>query len=113
MPASHAALHRRLAEQLASCELTFGYNGLGRLTGDETGSVGGGGRGGGGTAMWGATGIGRLFDAEIGGQIAWLLPGRAGARLVAGLVAAGRAPRTDARRAALARSGAAGCSSPG
>ena len=26
-------------------ELTLGYNGLGRLTGDETGSVGGGGGG--------------------------------------------------------------------
>ena len=28
-------------------ELTFGYNGLGRLNGEETGSVGGGGGGGG------------------------------------------------------------------
>jgi 4-amino-4-deoxy-L-arabinose transferase-like glycosyltransferase len=53
-------------------ELTLGYNGLGRLSGDETGSVGGGGGNGGGN--WGATGIGRLFNAEIGGQIAWLLP---------------------------------------
>src|SRR6476620_3097467 len=43
-------------------ELTFGYNGLGRLTGDETGSVGGGGGGGG---NWGATGLGRMFNAEI------------------------------------------------
>lgn len=48
-------------------ELTLGYNGLGRLSGDETGSVGGGGG-------WGETGLLRLFDAEIGGQIAWLLP---------------------------------------
>jgi 4-amino-4-deoxy-L-arabinose transferase-like glycosyltransferase len=53
-------------------ELTLGYNGLGRLSGDETGSVGGGGGQGGGN--WGATGIGRLFNAEIGGQIAWLIP---------------------------------------
>jgi 4-amino-4-deoxy-L-arabinose transferase-like glycosyltransferase len=53
-------------------ELTLGYNGLGRLSGDETGSVGGGGGPGGGN--WGATGIGRLFNSEIGGQIAWLLP---------------------------------------
>jgi 4-amino-4-deoxy-L-arabinose transferase-like glycosyltransferase len=52
-------------------ELTLGYNGLGRLSGDETGSVGGMGRAGG---QWGATGLGRLFNAEIGGQIAWLLP---------------------------------------
>ena len=53
-------------------ELTLGYNGFGRLTGDETGSVGGGGAG--GTGDWGATGLFRLFDGEIGGQIAWLLP---------------------------------------
>ncbi|MCW2846794.1 MAG: glycosyl transferase [Marmoricola sp.] len=53
-------------------ELTLGYNGLGRLSGNETGSVGGGGGAGGGN--WGATGILRLFNSEIGGQIAWLLP---------------------------------------
>ena len=52
-------------------ELTLGYNGLGRLTGNETGSVGGGGARSGG---WGATGLLRLFNTEIGGQIAWLLP---------------------------------------
>ena len=50
-------------------ELTFGYNGLGRLTGDETGSVGGGPGGG-----WGQTGWTRMFGAEVGGQVAWLLP---------------------------------------
>jgi 4-amino-4-deoxy-L-arabinose transferase-like glycosyltransferase len=74
-------------------ELIWGYNGLGRLTGDETGSVGGGGN-------WGATGLGRLFNAENGGQIAWLLPA-ALVLLLAGLVAVGQAPRTDVRRAAL------------
>ena len=52
-------------------ELTFGYNGLGRLSGNETGSVGGNGGTGG---MWGETGLFRLFDSEIGGQVAWLLP---------------------------------------
>lgn len=78
-------------------ELIWGYNGLGRLTGNETGSVGGGGGTGG---NWGETGIGRLVDSEIGGQVAWLLPA-ALALLVAGLVAVGRAPRTDPRRAAL------------
>ncbi len=52
-------------------ELALGYNGLGRLNGDETGSVGGGGGGGG---NWGSTGILRLLNSEIGGQIAWLLP---------------------------------------
>jgi 4-amino-4-deoxy-L-arabinose transferase-like glycosyltransferase len=48
-------------------ELTLGYNGLGRLTGEETGSVGGG-------PGWGETGLTRLFGADVGGQIAWLLP---------------------------------------
>src|SRR6185312_4418949 len=79
-------------------ELILGYNGLGRLTGDETGSVGGGAFG--GTGMWGQTGPGRLFDSEIGGQVAWLLPA-ALILLVAGLVVTGRRPRTDRTRAAL------------
>ncbi|SDN52348.1 4-amino-4-deoxy-L-arabinose transferase [Klenkia soli] len=74
-------------------ELIWGYNGLGRLTGDETGSVGGG-------SGWGETGLGRLFDAEIGGQVAWLLPA-ALVLGVAGLVAVGRRPRTDPARAGL------------
>jgi 4-amino-4-deoxy-L-arabinose transferase-like glycosyltransferase len=77
-------------------ELTFGYNGLGRITGDETGSVGGGGGAGG---VWGATGLGRMFNAEIGGQISWLVPA-ALILLVAGLYFRGRRPRTDTRRAA-------------
>ncbi|WP_149826959.1 ArnT family glycosyltransferase [Streptomyces tailanensis] len=50
-------------------ELTFGYNGLGRLNGEETGSVGGG-QGGG----WGETGWDRMFSSSIGGQISWLIP---------------------------------------
>jgi 4-amino-4-deoxy-L-arabinose transferase-like glycosyltransferase len=78
-------------------ELTFGYNGFGRLTGNETGSVGGGGPGGGG---WGATGLTRLFGSEIGGQIAWLLPA-ALAALVVGLVLTARRRRTDMTRASL------------
>ena len=77
-------------------ELTLGYNGLGRLTGDETGSVGGGGG-------WGQTGIWRMFDSEIGGQVAWLLP----AALVLGIAGLWFARRlevgADARR--LARAG--------
>jgi 4-amino-4-deoxy-L-arabinose transferase-like glycosyltransferase len=80
-------------------ELIWGYNGLGRLTGNETGSVGGGGVGNGG-GRWGATGLTRMFSAEVGGQVAWLLPA-ALILLAAGLVAVGRAPRTDVRRAAL------------
>ncbi|WP_053080026.1 glycosyltransferase family 39 protein, partial [Nostocoides japonicum] len=77
-------------------ELTFGYNGFGRLSGNETGSVGGGGGAGG---QWGATGLGRLFNSEIGGQISWLIPS-ALVLLAVGLWLRGRAPRTDARRAA-------------
>jgi 4-amino-4-deoxy-L-arabinose transferase-like glycosyltransferase len=79
-------------------ELILGYNGLGRLTGNETGSVGGGGGNGGGN--WGATGWGRLFDSEIGGQVAWLLPA-ALVLLVYGLVRTARRRRVDRTRAAL------------
>ncbi|MDQ1743025.1 MAG: hypothetical protein QOE23_1364 [Pseudonocardiales bacterium] len=78
-------------------ELTLGYNGFGRLTGNETGSVGGGG---GTTGRWGSTGALRLFGSEMGTQISWLLPS-ALLLLVAGLVFTGRAARTDRNRAAL------------
>ncbi|MBY4127714.1 glycosyltransferase family 39 protein [Rhodococcus fascians] len=85
-------------------ELTLGYNGLGRLSGNETGSVtpggGAGGGGGGGGSMWGETGILRMFDASQGGQIAWLIPA-ALLLLVTGLVLRGRAPRIDVQRASL------------
>src|SRR5664280_1133439 len=85
--------------------LIFGYNGFGRLTGNVAGSVGGGPAGtGGGPAgtggPWGATGVLRLFGAEMGGQIAWLLPA-AVIFLVALLWLSRRSPRTDGRRAAL------------
>jgi 4-amino-4-deoxy-L-arabinose transferase-like glycosyltransferase len=73
-------------------ELTLGYNGFGRLTGNETGSVG--------TGQWGVTGITRMFDGVIGGQIAWLIP----AALiggVAGLWITRRAARTSYTRAAV------------
>ncbi|MDV8022883.1 glycosyltransferase family 39 protein [Rhodococcus sp. IEGM 1330] len=87
-------------------ELTLGYNGLGRLSGDETGSVvpgGGGDAGAGGAAggsMWGETGLARMFDSSQGGQIAWLIPA-ALVLAVVGLVLRGRAPRIDAKRAGL------------
>ncbi len=72
--------------------LAFGYNGFGRLTGNETGSVGG--RGG-----WGITGLTRMFNAEIGGQVSWLLPA-ALILLAAGLWSVSRRrPRTDRVRA--------------
>ena len=80
-------------------ELTLGYNGLGRLNGDETGSVGGGGGMGGG-GMWGSTGLNRMFDSSQGGQISWLLPA-ALILLVAGLVVTARRARTDRQRAGL------------
>ncbi|HEX2893996.1 MAG TPA: glycosyltransferase family 39 protein [Marmoricola sp.] len=80
-------------------ELTLGYNGFGRLSGDETGSVGGmGGQGG----RWGSTGLFRLFNSEIGGQVAWLIP----AALVLGAAALWFG-RTDRRiRAAVVLWGA-------
>ncbi|OOP62846.1 glycosyl transferase [Arthrobacter sp. SRS-W-1-2016] len=74
-------------------ELTLGYNGLGRLSGQETGSVGGG-------NGWGVPGLFRMFNSEFGGQIAWLLPSVL--VLGAGLLWLGRrAPRTDAVRASV------------
>jgi 4-amino-4-deoxy-L-arabinose transferase-like glycosyltransferase len=76
-------------------DLTFGYNGFGRLTGNEDGSVTGGHRVG-----WGRTGIGRLVDSANGGQIAWLLPAVA----IVGIAALWflrRAPRRDGQRAVL------------
>lgn len=76
--------------------LIFGYNGFGRITGNETGSVGGGG----GANQWGPTGITRLFGSDMGTQISWLLP--AALILLAGGVAlTWRARRTDRTRASL------------
>ncbi|WP_079173081.1 ArnT family glycosyltransferase [Streptomyces monashensis] len=77
-------------------ELTFGYNGLGRINGDETGSVGGAG----GTGQWGETGWERMFNSEIGSQISWLLPA-ALILLAAGLVATRRLRRTSVTRASF------------
>jgi 4-amino-4-deoxy-L-arabinose transferase-like glycosyltransferase len=77
-------------------QLAIGYNGLGRLDGNETGSVGGGT----GNAGWGgATGVIRLFQSEFGGQISWLLPAALIA-LVAMVWMSWRAMRTDRLRAA-------------
>ncbi|MFZ3595821.1 ArnT family glycosyltransferase [Streptomyces sp. BH104] len=82
-------------------ELTFGYNGLGRINGDETGSVGGGGGGmGGGTGQWGETGLTRMFNSEIGSQISWLIPA-ALILFVAGVILTWKARRTDLKRAAF------------
>ena len=79
--------------------LIFGYNGFGRLTGSESGSVVGGG-GAGSAGQWGPTGVLRLFNASFGNMMSWLLPGALlmGAVL---LVLTIRARRTDRERAAL------------
>jgi 4-amino-4-deoxy-L-arabinose transferase-like glycosyltransferase len=78
-------------------QLALGYNGLGRITGNETGSVGF--RGGAGPSFSGSAGLTRLFAADMGGQVSWLLP----AALIALAALAWlswRAVRTDRVRAA-------------
>ena len=77
--------------------LIFGYNGFGRLTGNESGSVGGGA---GTSGRWGPTGLTRLFGSEMGSQISWLLPA-ALVLLAVGLAMTLRRARTDRTRAAL------------
>jgi 4-amino-4-deoxy-L-arabinose transferase-like glycosyltransferase len=72
--------------------LILGYNGFGRLTGSE------GAMGGGGASFGGSPGVLRMFNEQVGGQVAWLLP-LAAAGLVTGLWLTRRAARTDARRA--------------
>jgi len=102
--------------------LALGYNGLGRLTGDEAGGFGGGGmprgvelpagvelpgggelpRGGpgGGGMFSGSAGVGRLFNAEFGGFVAWLIPAAIlGVVVVAWFTR--RAVRSDPRRGSL------------
>ena len=80
-------------------QLAIGYNGLGRITGDETGSIGGGAPSPGGAGFGGATGLLRLFHTEFGGQISWLLPA-ALICLAAMAWVSRRAARTDRIRAA-------------
>jgi 4-amino-4-deoxy-L-arabinose transferase-like glycosyltransferase len=81
-------------------QLIFGYNGFGRLTGaDNNGTPMGNGGGGGGFSS-GSTGWLRLFGADMGTQISWLLP----TALIAGValtVLTRRRPRTDAVRASV------------
>ena len=80
--------------------LTFGYNGLSRLTGHhpagfpENVGMGAGSH----LGSKSQAGLVRLFTGESGGQISWLLPA-ALILLVAGLLWCGRAPRTDRNRA--------------
>jgi 4-amino-4-deoxy-L-arabinose transferase-like glycosyltransferase len=72
-------------------ELALGYNGLGRLTGNEPGGLGN---------LNFDVGWGRLLGSGMGLDIAWLLPA-AVICLAAGFVITRRAPRTDPARAAL------------
>jgi 4-amino-4-deoxy-L-arabinose transferase-like glycosyltransferase len=72
-------------------ELALGYNGFGRITGNETGGLGN---------LNFDVGAGRLFGSGMGGYIAWLLPA-ALVCLIAGLLVTRRANRTDPARAAL------------
>lgn len=83
-------------------DLTFGYNGLGRITGDGNapGGIGAGMPGGGGGPFGAGAGIDRLVTDVTATQAAWLLPAAAVA-LVAGLVATWHRPRTDPQRASL------------
>ncbi len=70
-------------------DLAFGYNGLSRLSGSQQGG-----------SFSGSTGLGRLFNSLNGSQIAWLLPTSLIA-IVALVVLAGKAGRTDRLRAAV------------
>jgi 4-amino-4-deoxy-L-arabinose transferase-like glycosyltransferase len=80
-------------------QLTFGYNGFGRLDGNEPGAVGGGTVGHGVAATGGTAGLTRLFAADMGGQVSWLIPAALIA-LAALLWGTRREPRTDRTRAA-------------
>jgi len=77
-------------------DLVIGYNGFGRIFGASS-SVGSQGNG---ASFGGSSGLYRMFNEIMGGQISWLIPFAAIA-LIAGLVLRGRAPRTDPERAAL------------
>jgi 4-amino-4-deoxy-L-arabinose transferase-like glycosyltransferase len=78
-------------------QLTFGYNGLGRLDGNETGAVGPATRS--TAAFGGPAGLTRLFSSSMGGQASWLIPA-ALIGLMALLWLSRRSPRTDRTRAA-------------
>ena len=81
----------------SALDLVLGYDGLGRIFGGG-GNNAGGGQGGGGFS--GTPGILRLFNSQLGGQIAWFLP-LSLVGLAAGLISRFRAPRTDLARAAF------------
>ncbi|MEA2284278.1 MAG: hypothetical protein QOJ21_321, partial [Solirubrobacteraceae bacterium] len=71
--------------------LILGYNGFGRLTGQSGPGAG--------ATFGGSSGPWRMFNEQVGGQVAWLIP-LAAVSLVTGLWLTRRAPRTDRARAA-------------
>ncbi len=74
--------------------LILGYNGLGRLLGQD-GGPGGGGGGGGGGVFGGDPGLFRLFNEALGGQGGWLIGAAAATGVV--LLVSTRLRRADAR----------------
>jgi 4-amino-4-deoxy-L-arabinose transferase-like glycosyltransferase len=103
------------SENNSVLDLTFGYNGLGRIFGQGGGGarmgeppagvelpagMEGGPGGGGFGGFGGAAGWTRLFNEQAGGQVSWLLPA-ALVLLITGLVLTWRTARTDRLRASL------------
>ena len=77
-------------------DLMLGYNGFGRINGNEIGSViAGGGQGNAGA--WGPIGFFRMFGYEVGTQVSWLIPA-ALILLLAGLWWTRKSVRTDSLR---------------
>ena len=79
----------------SALDLIFGYDGLGRIFGASGPGGGGFGGGGFGGGFSGDVGLGRLFNDQLFGEIAWLIP-LALVCLVAGLFMRRWAHRTDA-----------------
>src|SRR5207237_3869786 len=91
-----ATRHRRFSEQRLD-QRDLRIQRFRRLTGNESGSIGGFGALG---SRWGLTGWNRLFNSQFGGQVSWLLPG-ALILLGASLLLSFRRPRTNIVRAAF------------
>ncbi|MFE1943585.1 ArnT family glycosyltransferase [Streptomyces massasporeus] len=63
------------SEDGSAWDLVIGYNGLGRVFGSSGGSTQGVGGGAGFAGGFGGeSGLTRMFDTQVGGQISWLLP---------------------------------------